>query len=374
MSNQKPIAAARPLFEENDIAEITAGIADVLRGGRLILGKRAADVEQTYAARLGVSHAIGLSSCTAALEIAFRHCRVKGREVIVPTNTFVATAGAVLAAGGHPVFCDVDASDWCLDVDDTLGRMTSRTAAVVVVHIGGLIASGTERLRRECAQRGIVLIEDCAHAHGATLGDREAGSLGDIGCFSFYPTKVLTCGVGGLIATNDDELRKLARTLRHHGAGDSLEEIVHIGNDWILDEVHAVILANQLRRLNERLATRRALATRYDELLAGVAVERPRPMPGSNPAWYKYAVLLPEGMDGTAVRARFKDDYAIEVGSLYCPPVHLMPAFRTALGTGPGMLPRAESLLPRQITLPMHAALTAEDVDRSVGALKEILR
>ncbi len=374
MTDHKPIAAARPLFEEQDITEITAGIAEVLRSGRLILGKRVLGVEQTYARRLGLAHAVGLSSCTAALEIAFRHCGVKGREVVVPTNTVVATAGAVLAAGGRPVFCDVDPSDWCLDVDDALSRITPRTAAVVVVHIGGLIASGIARLRDECRRREITLIEDCAHAHGATLEGREAGGLADIGCFSFYPTKVLTCGVGGLIATNDEALAKLARTLRHHGAGDSLEEIVQIGNDWLLDEVHAVILANQLSRLDERLATRRALAQRYDRMLEGVPVVRPSPMLGSKPAWYKYAVLLPEGTDGTAIRARFTKDYAIEVGCLYYPPVHLMPAFRTELGTGPGMLPTAEALMPRQITLPMHAALTEADVDRSVEALRELLR
>lgn len=374
MSDRKPIAAARPLFEESDIAEITDGIADVLRGGRLILGPRAAAVEKAYAARLGVAHAVGLSSCTAALEIALRHAGAPGREVIVPTNTFVATAAAVLAAGGRPVFCDVDPADWCLDVDDALARVTPLTTAIVVVHVGGLIASGIERLRRVCRERGLLLVEDCAHAHGARLGDREAGSLGDIGCFSFYPTKVLTCGVGGLLATDDPALAGIARSLRHHGQGVSLEEIARVGNDWLLDEVHAVILANQLARLDERLAQRRRLAARYDELLGGGPVGLPRPLPGTMPAWYKYPVLLPEGADGTAVRKRFLDEYAIEVGSLYFPPVHLMPAFREALGTGTGMLPTAERLLPRQITLPMHAGLGLDDVDRSVEALHEILR
>lgn len=373
MTERKPIAAARPWFDESDIAEITSGIADVLRGGRLILGPRAQHVERVYGARLGVRHAVTLSSCTAALEIAFRHLRVAGREVIVPTNTFVATAAAVCAAGGTPVFADVDPADWCLDAEDAIARITDRTAAVVVVHIGGLIASGIDRLRDACRARGIALVEDCAHAHGARAGDREAGALGDVGCFSFYPTKVLTCAVGGMLATDDDDLAAFARSLRHHGQGSSLEEIVDIGNDWLLDEVRAVILDRALARLDDHLAVRRRIAARYDELLGDDLVTRPRPAAGTTPAWYKYAVIVPDGADVPTLRRRFREEHAIEVGNLYYPPVHLMPAWRKRLGTGPGMLPNAERYLPRQITLPMHAAMSLADADRAVAALRELL-
>jgi perosamine synthetase len=373
VTDKERIAAARPLFDSEDIAEIADGIGEVLRGGRLILGSRLREVERAFAARVGVAHAVGVSSCTAALEITFRHLDVRGREVIVPTNTFVATAAAVLAAGGRPVFCDVDSSDWGLDVDDALSRVTPETAAIVVVHIAGMIASGTDRLREECRRRGLMMIEDCAHAHGARSNGREAGSLGDVGCFSFYPTKVLTCGVGGMITTDDPALATTARSLRHHGQGDSLEQITRLGNDWVLDEIHAVVLSNQLSRLDERLSWRRALASRYDERLANESVDLPRPLSGSEPAWYKYPILLPHNVDGKEVRARFLEEHDIEVGSLYSPPVHLMPAIQDAVGTGPGMLPKAEELLPRQITLPMHASLTEDDVDRSVEALQVIL-
>jgi dTDP-4-amino-4,6-dideoxygalactose transaminase len=369
------IAAARPYFPEEDIAAITAGIADVLRGGRLILGPRAAAVEKAWADRLGVAHAVAVSSCTAALEIAYRHHGVAGREVIVPTNTFVATAVAALHAGARPVFCDIDPTDWCIDVDDALSRVTPRTAAIVVVHVSGFVASGIERLRRACRERRIPLVEDCAHAHGARLGDREAGSLGDAGCFSFYPTKVMTCAAGGLVTTDDAGLAALARSLRHHGQGESLEEIVRPGNDWVLDEVRAVMLAAQTARLEEMIARRTRIATRYAELLAGdPSITLSRPAAGSRPVWYKYPVVLPEGVDTARVRKRMLDEHAIEVGALYSPPAHLMPVFRNTLGTGPGMLPKAEAMLGRQITLPMHAWLELEDVDRSVAALRDVLR
>ncbi len=371
---QQKIAAARPLFSEEDIAQATAEIADVLRGGRLILGPRARALEAAFAARVGVKHAVALSSCTAALEIAYRHVGAAGREVIVPTNTFVATANAVIAAGGKPVFCDMHADDYCLDVDDALGRLTSRTAAVVVVHVSGFVTRGMERLRRECSERGIALIEDCAHAHGAKLGDREVGSLATAGCFSFYPTKIMTSGTGGMLTTDDDGLAQFARSLRHHGQGASLEEIVLPGNDWVLDEVRCVLAHTQLRRLDELIACRRRIAARYDQLLADdKRITLPQTQPGSHSVYYKYPVLLPSGVDRDAVRKRM-GEHDVEVGALYWPPCHLMPVFRKALGTGPGMLPTAEGLLERQLTLPMHAAMQLADADRSVAVLDEALR
>lgn len=370
-----PIAGARPTFPEEDLPGILEEIAAVLRGGRLILGPKTRELEAAWAARMGTKHAVALSSCTAALEIALRHAQVAGREVIVPTNTFVATANAAVNAGAKVVFADMDAADFCLDVDDALGRITPRTAAVIAVHIAGFVSSGMERLRRECGSRGIALIEDCAHAHGASLGDRVAGALGDAGCFSLYPTKVLTSGVGGVLTTDDDALADLGRSLRHHGQGASLEQIVNAGNDWMMDEVRAVLARAQLRRLDEFLEKRRTIAARYDTLLsADPGIERPRLAPHCKPAYYKYPILLPRGVDGEVVRKELLDAHQIEAGSLYNPPCHLMPVFRRTLGTGPGMLPNAEAYLPRQLCLPMHSTLALADADRSVAALDEVLR
>jgi perosamine synthetase len=188
------IPGARPTFLEQDLPGILDEIKEVLLGGRLILGPKLRRLEEAWAKRVGTKHAVGLSSCTAALEIAYRHLKVKGREVIVPTNTFVACANAAVAAGADVKFCDMSADDYGIDVDDALARVTPNTAAILVVHISGFISSKIERLRAASKSRGVALIEDCAHAHGATWEGREAGSLGDAGCFSLYPTKVLTCG------------------------------------------------------------------------------------------------------------------------------------------------------------------------------------
>lgn len=368
------IPGARPTFVEEDIPGILEEIKEVLLGGRLILGPKLRRLEEEWSKRVGTKHAVGLSSCTAALEIAYRHFKVKGREVIVPTNTFVACANAAVAAGANVKFCDMNAADYGIDVDDALARVTPNTAAILVVHISGFISPDIERLRAACRARGVALIEDCAHAHGATWQGREAGSLGDAGCFSLYPTKVLTCAVGGVLTTNDDELAAFARSLRHHGQGASLEEIVHAGNDWMLDEVRAVIAAEQLRRLDDFLAVRRRVARRYDELLAGDARITPPKLHGSlAAAYYKYPVTLPEGVDAREIRKRMYEVDRIEVGSLYYPPCHLMPVFRNALGTGPGQHPKAEALLSRQVCLPMHARVSDAQAERSVAALRRAL-
>lgn len=375
MTNQPlPLSGARPTFPEDDITPILSEIAEVLRGGRLILGPKLRAMEEAWAKYVGVKHAVGVSSCTAALEIAFRFYGVEGKEVIVPTNTFVATANAAIAAGAKVVFCDMSADDYCLDVDDALSKVTDETAAIVAVHISGFISRRTDDLRSACAARGIKLIEDCAHAHGSTLEGRQAGALGDVGCFSLYPTKVLTCGVGGVVTTDDDALAAFARSMRHHGQGASLEAIENPGNDWMLDEVRAVLAHAQLKRLPDFLAARRALAARYGELVAGdVRFTIPQLGARCSPAFYKYPVLLPEGVDAGAVRRRVLETDRIEIGSLYYPPCHLMPVFRKRLGTGPGMLKTAESLLARQVCLPMHVAVDTDAAARSVDAVRRAL-
>lgn len=370
-----PIAGARPYFPEEDIPGILSEIGEVLRGGRLILGPKTRALEAAWSKRVGTKHAVALSSCTAALEITMRHVGARGREVIIPTNTFVATANAAVNAGAKVVFADLDPDDYCLDASDAIDRISPNTAAIVLVHIAGFLSKNIGLLRDTCKARQIALIEDCAHAHGATIDGREAGALTDAGCFSLYPTKVLTCGVGGVLTTNDDALAELARSLRHHGQGASLEEIVHAGSDWMMDEMRAVVSLAQLNRLDQFLERRRAIAARYDTLLAeDRRFTLPRLAPGSKPAYYKYPILLPEGVDREAVRRELHDVHQIEAGALYSPPCHLMPVFRESLGTGPGTLPAAESVLARQICLPMHALVTIEDAERSVRALDETLR
>lgn len=362
--------SARPHFDERDLPVALTAIERALRSGRLILGEQTQILEMDFARYVGTKHAVAVSSCSAALEIALRALRVNGREVITCTNTFAATATAILRAGGRLVLSDCGPGG-NFGVTEALCRLSADTAAIVVVHVAGFIPPDFDLLAEECARRNIALIEDCAHAHGARIGTRVAGSLGDVGCFSFYPTKILTCGTGGIVTTDRDDVAAVARSLRHHGQGKNLEEIVAQGSDWLMPEVSAVLCRAQLHRLDEVLTHRRKVAGAYDAAIATAGDSRivaPVAAPRTAPAFYKYPVTLAQGIDGAAIRRRMalRD---IDVGPLYWPPVHLMPAFA---GTG-GKLPKSEDVLRRRQCLPMHALVDPADCAEIVASLRECL-
>src|SRR5712691_537467 len=200
------VRAARVVFTEQDRAEVAAAITDILTSGVLTLGPYTKRFEHDFAAAHQAHRAVATSSGTSALEVVLRSVPVAGRDVIVPANTFYATAAAVISAGGRPVFADIDAETFALSPATVKAALTPDTAAVVLVHIGGLITPQAAELAELCRASGAALIEDAAHAHGATLGGRFAGSFGLAAAFSFYPTKVVTCGEGGMILTASDGL------------------------------------------------------------------------------------------------------------------------------------------------------------------------
>lgn len=369
---KKAVAGARPYFHGDDIPEILGRVEEVLRGGRLIFGPNTREFEEGFRAEVGTAHAVAVNSCTTALEIALRFYDVRDREVIVPTNTFASVVKAVIYAGGLPVLAEMDAHTFCLDVDDTLSRVNGRTAGVIAVHVAGLIDPQFERLRRLCRERGLFLVEDGSHAHGAALDGRKAGSLSDAACFSFYPTKIMTTGTGGMITTDNAELAAFARSLRHHGQGEGLEDIVNFGNDWCMDELSAVLGIFQLRRLGESVEHRRQLVGWYRQELAGDEWLTIPDYPATvRHAYYKIPVLLAPGIDKNRLRQILRDEHRIEVGSLYDPPCHLQPVFQQHLGYRRGMFPRAEAALSRQTCLPAHALVSRDDVAATAAAMRQ---
>ncbi|MCA1612552.1 MAG: DegT/DnrJ/EryC1/StrS family aminotransferase [Acidobacteria bacterium] len=369
---KRAITGARPYFHQEDIPEILGRVENILRGGRLIFGDNTREFEESFRAEVGTEHAVCVNSCTTAIEIALRFYEVRDREVIVPTNTFASAVKAVIYAGGVPVLADMDAHTFCLDVDDALARVTPRTAGVIAVHLAGLIDPQFERLRQLCRERGLFLIEDGSHAHGASIDGRKAGSLADVGCFSFYPTKIMTTGTGGIVVTDNAELADFARSLRHHGQGQGLEDIVNLGNDWCMDELSAVLGIYQLKRLGESVEHRRQLVEWYREELAGDGwLAIPDYPPNVRHAYYKIAVLLEPGIDKNRLRRILRDEHRIDIGSLYDPPCHLQPVFQKQLGYRRGMFPQAEAALLRQTCLPTHALVSRDDVAATADALRQ---
>src|SRR5580704_3763017 len=258
------VQAARIVFPIADREEIAAATTEILRTGALTLGPYTSKFESAFAAAHQLAdsgqppRAVAVSSGTAALEIILRCIGVTGRDVIVPANTFFATAEAALRAGARPVFADIDAQTFALSPQTLLAALTPQTAAVLLVHVGGLITPDVDEIRRICDDRGIALVEDAAHAHGAIWAGRYAGSFGLAAGFSFYPTKVVTSGEGGMILTAAAGLADEARIYRDQGKGSfGANHHVRHGYAWRMSELNAVTGLVHLRRMTAAIERRR---------------------------------------------------------------------------------------------------------------------
>jgi len=370
----RSIARARPYFPERDIEDILALIRQSLCSGQLTNGAHVREFERRFAASIGVRHAIAVSSGTAALEISLRAMGISGKEVILPTETFVASANSIILAGGTPVFAEIHPDTYCLDIGDVERRITDRTAAVMLVHMAGLVVPNIGQFRELCAQRGIELIEDAAHAHGASHAGKRAGSFGRAGCFSFYPTKVITTAEGGMITTDDDALARTARSLRNHGANPDGPDYTQVSTNLRMAEPLAAIGLVQLGRLEEFVKWRNAIAARYASALREIEGIRPLPLSGGVHSYWNYlAVLEDERISRAGLAQCLQERYGVEIAWPYDPPCHMQPVFRRVLGSKPGDLPRSEALLQRHIALPMHSALTEAGAEYVLESLQAAL-
>ena len=364
MTVPKKITSASPFFDEASINGILNEIKSTLRSGVLTDGPQVQQFEKDYASYIGVKHAVAVSSGTAALEILLRLYGIEGKEVIVPTNTFVATPTAVLFSGGKPVFADIKENTLCIDPKDLERKVTPKTAGVILVHLAGLICPEIHEIRSFCQDNHLFLLEDAAHAHGAMIDGQMAGSLCDGGAFSFYPTKIMTTGQGGMITTNDSNIAAKARSMRNHGL-DSERIMVMFGDNWCMSEVTAILGRYQLANLENFIQKRNGIAQVYDNLLENNEAITPIKKPANiRHSYYKYPVRL-HGIDKAKVMLALKTEFGIDTGSLYYPPCHLHPWFKANLGTREGDLPVSEAVLKQVLCLPMHPGLT-EDTARYV--------
>lgn len=366
------VPAARPVFTEADRKEIADLIDSSLTSGSLTLGPTTKAFEREFADLHGGGSAIAVSSGTAALEIIYRAIGVEGRKVIVPTNTFFATAAAVAHAGGTPVLADVDPGTLTLSRETVEAVLDDDVAGVVLVHIGGSVSPASAEIAELCEARGIWLVEDAAHAHGAWLGDAPAGSFGIAAAFSFYPTKVMTSAEGGMILTRDERIDQEARIYRDQGkAGFLGGEHVRLGYAWRMSEVHAAIGLVQVRRLREYLEVRRHVGASYDEALASIdgitALTRPA---GSAPNFYKYIALLDPGIDRATFKQKVRDEHGVAMsGEVYASPLHLQPVFSELAH---GRLSAAEDVCARHVCLPVHNDMTDAEIDLVIAAVRDV--
>lgn len=363
-------------FLPEDIAQIKGDVEKILKSGMLTMGEYTEKFERAFAKFCGVRHAIAVNSGTSALEIVLRATGLtNNNEVVVPTNTFTATAAAAVFAGGKPVLSDISSETLCLDAENLQRHLTRKTKAVIVVHIGGLICPDMDEIREICDKSQILLVEDAAHAHGGTINGHQAGSLGDAGCFSFYPTKVMTTGEGGMITTDNGEIAEKARILRDQGKENfHSSRIVKLGYNWRMTEISAAIGFVQLKRLPEIIEKRNKIAKFYDQKLKHIDDIGPlRKPPNIVNNYYKYITLLSPKFNRDEFKRKLAEKGVICGGEVYWPPLHLQPIYQELLVSRKGDFPRAEDACMRMVCLPMFSQMTQDEVDCVIEKVTEVL-
>jgi perosamine synthetase len=367
------IPPARVVFPPEARQQILDLIDGALASGDLTLGPLTARFEAAFAARHGDLLPVATNSGTSALEIALRAIGVTGGEVIVPANTFFATAAAVVHAGGRPRFADIDPATLSLSAATVAAALTPQVVAVIHVHIGGIISPEVAAIQRLCDEQGVTLVEDAAHAHGSSFEGRSAGSWSHAAAFSFYPTKVVAGAEGGMILTADEHLRDEARIYRDQGKASFLGGgHVRLGSAWRMSELQAAVAMVHLEQLDEFIGVRRAVAARYDGALAGNPHLRVLPEPaGCRSNYYKYVALLAPGIDRGALKAELRDRYGVSLsGEVYAVPLYREPVFAELAGAP---LPFAEDVCARHVCLPIHSDMSATEVERVVDAVQAVL-
>lgn len=356
-----------------DRARILTEIDAVLRSGQLTLGKHGQAFEEAFARYVGVKHAIGTNSGMAGLEIIWRVLDIKGKEVLVPTNTFVATPAAVLRAGGSVKFLDIEEVSFSLDVEALQAAITPHTKAVVLVHIGGFITPNIHEIQRICQEEQLLLVEDAAHAHGSAFDGIKAGGFGTAAAFSFYPTKVITSGEGGMLVTNDPTINERARILRDQGKVARARNVhVELGGSWRMSELHAILGIYQLKQLDAFITARNEIASLYTHALEGdprFTVITPALKAVCN--YYKYMVLINPSFTRSRLKAVLKERYGITLpGEVYAVPCHLQPVFKP-LDYIQGDFPIAEAVSSRHLCLPIYPGMPKRHVRHVIKALKQ---
>jgi dTDP-4-amino-4,6-dideoxygalactose transaminase len=368
---------------ESIASEIRAAVEGVLTAQQFVLGPHGEALEREIAEASGTRHAIGVASGTEALELGLHACGVKaGDEVIVPAFTFIATGSAVSALGAKPVFADVEPATFNLDPDQLEARITPRTRAIVVVHLFGLSAD-MDPILAIAEKHGISVVEDNAQSFGATYCGRKTGSMGRLGCLSFYPSKNLGAyGDAGMIVTNEEKLAARLRSLRNHGqTGQYLS--TERGWNSRLDELQAAILRVKLRHLADWTVARQAHAKLYDSLLRDMpGIVLPRVPPGREHVYYLYTIRV-EGRAGGYTRANEKRNEARSdlvqqrlkargiASTVYYPvPLHLQPLY-ALLGGKPGDFRTSERAAREVLSIPLYPEMTHEQIERVAAELRK---
>ena len=375
---------ANPFFPKKEIDWILSEFQQILEGNApFSMGEKVTEFENIFSNYVGANYAVGTSSCSAALEIALRVAGVgSGDEVIIPSQTFIATGSAVVREGASPIFCDIDPRYYCMGLEQLKKKISKNTKAVILVHMAGMISPDALLIKVFCQKNNIILIEDAAHAIGASINGIFAGNIGDIGCFSFYPTKIITTSEGGMLVTSSREMFEKANSFRNRGRDMQAKREIYsrLGSNNRMTEIAALLGISQMRFLDIFLEKRRNIANVYDEYIQLSDLSnlvKPINVPADiNHSYWRYLVTLDPLISREFIKEELlKDQIASDWA--YYPPVHLQPYFIENYKTFRGLCPVSEDILERNICLPINPTMSQDDslfvISRFIDAVKKSL-
>ena len=366
MQDTRFIPIAKPLIDNSEIENVVK----VLKSGMLASGEWVKDFEEKFANYVGTNYAISTTSGTVALDVALKALGIReGDEVIVPDFTFIATANAVLYQNAKPVFADVDEKTFNINPDDVLEKVTPKTKAIIGVHLFGH-PFDVRSILEICEDYNLYLIEDCAQAHGAEYKGKKVGSFGDVGCFSFYPTKHITTGEGGMITTNNEEIANKIKLLINHGQS---QKYLHttLGYNYRMTNIQAAIGIAQLEKL-DKFNEKRIYNANYLNRNLKIPIETPFKEKHVKHVYHQYVI-------------KFKDDFPMKrdefidylskngIGSAihYPMPIHKQPLYQK-LGYPEDICPISEEVSKKVLSLPVHPALTDDDLRYMVEVINKL--
>ena len=356
-------------FTSEQKAKILSEVRDILDTGQLAAGEYVKSFEENWSKINNCDYGIAVSSGGSALEVLFRALDLKDKEIIVPTNTFIATYNSAKFAGAKPVLADVSYNNMCLDLKNIKKKFNKNTGAVCIVHIGGIITDEIQEIKNFCVENKILLIEDAAHAHGSTYNGIYSGGFGQAAAYSFFSTKTFTSGEGGMILTNNKELNEKCLSFRDYGKKSQWESVHTVfSSNYRMSNLTAVVGNAHISEFDSFLEKRKSIASKYTKNLSD---KFEKILPKGESGWYKYIVYLPKDVDRNEFKKMCASKGLKLPGGVYEQPIHLQPVMKDLLNGE--IFDVAEDICKRHICLPIYPNLTEEEVIKTIEILNSLI-
>ena len=377
---EKKIPILRLHYSTSEKRNIAKGISGILNSGNLTMSKKVFQFEKLFAKYVGTKYAVAVNSGTSALEISLRALNVEGKSIIVPTNTFMATPLAAIHAGAKVIFADISEKTLSIQADEIKKKITKNTVGIILVHIGGIISSEWTKIKKICVSKNLFILEDAAHAHGSKINNKYAGNLGIAAAFSFYPTKVLTTGEGGMITTNDKKLYQKFLILRDHGKQNpSLNIHTELGSNWRLSEIQGFLGAQQVKKAKSIVSQRTKIASMYDKILKNTPSIRLLEIPSYiKSSYYKYIIFVNKNIRNKVKKIMYEKFGISLPGEVYSHLCHSQPVFKKyksrIIKKGDYSFKIAKKISSEQLCLPLYPGLKKSEIRYVVNSLKKTLK